>query len=230
MARYAFNISRYLQSPHKSLELHICDFTKSCITMKVISLWAKWKRWLFFYLSVTFLSPVVSASCVKTSKGIIFLPLQWYSRSLLLYFPDIYDVFFFFKCNFLIKQKDKHWPFDLSSPLFLLTEATSWTLHPFRQVNRQSSLVSQQYCGKIPFRNMRHLYRIHIKKTLKKRLSLYEGKRNLLVFTKWLRSELMGVSRQTQLVYLYMGKSRYIVFLDRSRNTKPISSQLNSIL
>ena len=62
---------------------------------------------------------------------------------------------FFFKCNFLIKQKDKHWPFDLSSPLFLLTEATSWTLHPFRQVNRQSSLVSLQYCGKIPFRNMR---------------------------------------------------------------------------
>ena len=155
MAKYAFNISRYLQSPHKSLELHICDFTKSCITMKVISLWAKWKRWLFFYLSATFLSPVVSASCVKTSKGIIFLPLQWYSRSLLLYFPDIYDVFFFFKCNFLIKQKDKHWPFDLSSPLFLLTEATSWTLHPFRQVNRQSSLVSLQYCGKIPFRNMR---------------------------------------------------------------------------
>ena len=138
--------------------------------------------------------------------------------------------FFFFKCNLLIKKKDKHWPFDLSSPLFLLTEATSWTLHPFRQVNRQSSLVSQQYCGKIPFRNMRHLYRIHIKKTLKKRLSLYEGKRNLLVFTKWLKSELMYVSRQTQLVYLYMGKSRYIVFLDRSRNTKPISSQLNSIL
>ena len=76
--------------------------------------------------------------------------------------------FFFFKCNFLIKQKDKHWPFDLSSPLFLLTEATSWTLHPFRQVNRQSSLVSLQYCGKIPFRNMRHLYRIHIKKNSKK--------------------------------------------------------------
>ena len=158
-------------------------------------------------------------SSIAVILAFTFALFSWYLRR-----------FFFFKCNFLIKKKDKHWPFDLSSPLFLLTEATSWTLHPFRQVNRQSSLVSLQYCGKIPFRNMRHLYRIHIKKTLKKRLSLYEGKRNLLVFTKWLRSELMGVSRQTQLVYLYMGKSRYIVFLDRSRNTKPISSQLNSIL
>ena len=53
----------------------------------------------FFYLSVTFLSQVVWASCVKTSKGIIFLPLQWYSRFLLLYFPDIYNVFFFLKCK-----------------------------------------------------------------------------------------------------------------------------------
>ena len=59
----------------------------------------KHKRWLFFYLSVTFLSQVVSASCVKTSKGIISLPLQWYSRFLLLYFPDIYNVFFFLKCK-----------------------------------------------------------------------------------------------------------------------------------
>ena len=59
----------------------------------------------------------------------------------------------------------------------------------------------------------RHLYRIYIKKrTLKKRLSLYEAKRNSLVFTKWLKSEVMGVSRQSQLMYLYMRKSRYIVF------------------
>ena len=51
MARYAFSISRYLQSPHKSLELHVCGSTKSCITMKVISLWA----FFSIYLSLFFL-------------------------------------------------------------------------------------------------------------------------------------------------------------------------------
>ena len=96
-------------------------------------------------------------SSIAVILAFTFALFSWYLRRV-----------FFFKCNFLIKQKDKHWPFDLSSPLFLLTEATSWTLHPFRQVNRQSSLVSLQYCGKIPFRNMRHLYRIHIKKNSKK--------------------------------------------------------------
>ena len=39
----------------------------------------------------------------------------------------------------------------------------------------------------------RHLYRISIKKkTLKKRLSLCEAKGNSLVFTKWLKSEVMA--------------------------------------
>ena len=57
MARYAFNISRYLQSPHKSLELLVCGSTKSCITMKVISLWTTSIKDGFFpiYLSLFFL-------------------------------------------------------------------------------------------------------------------------------------------------------------------------------
>ena len=109
------------------------------IIMKVISLWAKRIRQPFFYLSVTFLTPVVWASCVKTSKGIIFLPLQWYSRSRLLFFswylPSIIlkveaKYHFNWSYSFLYQIQDKHLTFDLSSPNFLLTKATIWTLHP----------------------------------------------------------------------------------------------------
>ena len=57
----------------------------------------KFSCWLAYIFNVGCYAVVTS--CVKTSKGIISLPLQWYSRFLLLYFPDIYNVFFFLKCK-----------------------------------------------------------------------------------------------------------------------------------
>ena len=47
--------SRCLQSSCKSLILPICSITKSCITMKVFSLWATRIRWLLSIYLSTFL-------------------------------------------------------------------------------------------------------------------------------------------------------------------------------
>ena len=50
------NWCSYLQSPWKRLMLHVWGITKSCITMKIISLWAIRIRWLFsIYLTIFFL-------------------------------------------------------------------------------------------------------------------------------------------------------------------------------
>ena len=73
--------------------LHVCGIVKSFITMKIIFSLSYENKMAFFYLSANFLAMVVSASSVQTSKGIIFLSLQWYSCSFSLYFPDVYIVF-----------------------------------------------------------------------------------------------------------------------------------------
>ena len=89
----------------------------------------------FFYLSANFLALVVSASFVQSSKGIIFLPLQWYSRSFLLSFPDAHIVFksisqnrFNWSFSFLYQTQDMRQTLGLSSPISLLTKAIIWTL------------------------------------------------------------------------------------------------------
>ena len=89
----------------------------------------------FFYLSANFLALVVSASSVKTSKGIIFFLLQWCSRSFLFYIPDIELCFkesisqnnFKLSSSFLYQTQDIRQTMGLSSPIFLLTMATTWT-------------------------------------------------------------------------------------------------------
>ena len=81
-----------------------------------------------FYLSVNFLALVVSASSVKTSKGVLFLPFRfiyhWYLHRLFEKVETILNGNF----HFFIKTQDKRQTLGLSSPISLLTKATIWTL------------------------------------------------------------------------------------------------------
>ena len=76
--------SRCLQSSCKSLILRICSITKSCITMKVFSLWATRIRWLLSIYLSTFLLWLYRRVLWRLQKVwsfFLFALFSWYFNS-----------------------------------------------------------------------------------------------------------------------------------------------------
>ena len=121
------NRSRCLQSPCKSFMLRVCGITKSCITMKVISLWATRIRWLFsFYLPIflLWLYRRVLWRLQKVLSFFLFALFFWYLHRLFEKVETTLNGNF----HFFIKTQGKRQTLGLSSPISLLTKTTIWTL------------------------------------------------------------------------------------------------------
>ena len=107
--------------------LRVCGITKSCITMKVISLWATRIRWLFsFYLPIflLWLYRRVLWRLQKVRSFFLSALFSWYLHRL---FEKV-ETILIGNFHFFIKTQDKRQTLGLSSPISLLTKATIWTL------------------------------------------------------------------------------------------------------
>ena len=111
-----------MQSQCKSCMLRVSGITKSCITMSYEN------KMAFFFLSANLLALVVSASSVKTSKGVVFLPFCFIFLISASSFWESRNHFLIGNFHFFIKTQDKRQTLGLSSPISLLTKATIWTL------------------------------------------------------------------------------------------------------
>ena len=116
----------------KSFMLHVCGITKWCITVKVISLWATRALSIYVPIFLLWLYGRVLCRLQKVSSFFRCSDTRVHFRSIFListscFKESIGQNNFNWSSSFLYQTQDIRQIMCLSSPIFLLTMATTWT-------------------------------------------------------------------------------------------------------